>query len=217
MSAYYELFRTSGVWHPYYCIETEQHLVDKNAEGLRALADEIEKGLADGTFSRVDDTPFDDAENIINDLIDEYGEEAINSITPSESAFIRLNEIYYEFDAIVADENASQIEYADDIARLAEDLTQVYADLEKCLNGTHNVMIWTDNTENHIGDCTFCIATGITADHTDEDSDKLCDDCQAEIIDTCPDCGRPVHGDSLIEKIFCWFVMLINLIKSIFA
>ena len=30
------------------------------------------------------------------------------------------------------------------------------------------------------------------------------------------DCGRPVHDDSLMENIICWFTMLINLLKSMF-
>ncbi|MBQ8183412.1 MAG: hypothetical protein IJ025_05880 [Clostridia bacterium] len=46
--------------------------------------------------------------------------------------------------------------------------------------------------------------------HIDENGNDICERC------CCDDCGRPVHGDSLIEKIFCWFVMLINLVKSMF-
>lgn len=65
-------------------------------------------------------------------------------------------------------------------------------------------------------------AEGTKLDHVDADGDYLCDNAcgyefEKPVADTCPDCGRPAHGDGLIEKIICWFNMLINLIKSIFA
>lgn len=50
--------------------------------------------------------------------------------------------------------------------------------------------------------------------HADEDGDGICDNGGEDIL--CRDCGRLVHGDTLIENIICWFVMLINLIKSMF-
>ncbi len=58
-------------------------------------------------------------------------------------------------------------------------------------------------------------------EHIDDNGDYLCDyDCGYEFEkpadEACPDCGRPVHGDGLMEKIICWFVMLINLVKSMF-
>ena len=65
-------------------------------------------------------------------------------------------------------------------------------------------------------------AEGTKLDHVDADGDYLCDNAcgyefEKPVADTCPDCGSPAHGDGLIEKIICWFNMLINLIKSIFA
>ena len=51
-------------------------------------------------------------------------------------------------------------------------------------------------------------------DHTDEDGDKICDDCQAEIIDVCPDCGGAVHEGQLAEYI-CTLIILIKLIVSL--
>ncbi len=56
---------------------------------------------------------------------------------------------------------------------------------------------------------------GSKLDHADEDGDNICDDCQAEIIDTCPECGRKAHGDSLIENLVCLIFMLIRLITSL--
>ena len=53
-------------------------------------------------------------------------------------------------------------------------------------------------------------------DHTDEDGDKVCDDCEAEIVDTCPDCGRKAHDNSFIQSLVCLIIMLINLIKTAF-
>ena len=49
--------------------------------------------------------------------------------------------------------------------------------------------------------------------HINEDGDTLCDRCGETIL--CEDCGRPVH-EGLIQNIICWFVMLINLVKSMF-
>ena len=57
---------------------------------------------------------------------------------------------------------------------------------------------------------------GTILDHVDKDGDKVCDECQDEIIDTCPDCGRPVHDDSFAQNLICLIIMLINLIKKMF-
>ncbi len=51
-------------------------------------------------------------------------------------------------------------------------------------------------------------------DHADEDGDSFCDNGGEQL--TCEDCGRPVHGDTIVDKFVCWIVMLFNLIKSIF-
>ncbi len=52
-------------------------------------------------------------------------------------------------------------------------------------------------------------------DHTDEDGDKVCDDCEAEIIDVCPDCGRPVHDDKGIPQYICLIIAIFNIIVSL--
>ena len=57
---------------------------------------------------------------------------------------------------------------------------------------------------------------GSQLDHVDEDGDKICDDCQAEIVDVCPDCGRPAHEDSGISRYICILIMLIRLVISFF-
>ncbi len=51
-------------------------------------------------------------------------------------------------------------------------------------------------------------------DHADGDGDKLCDDCQAEIVDVCPDCGYPVHEGEINEYI-CLLISLIRFIVSL--
>ncbi len=65
--------------------------------------------------------------------------------------------------------------------------------------------------------CTACDYTTYeekgTVDHADEDNDGKCDNGGEQL--TCEDCGRPVH-EGLIQNVICWFVMLINLVKSMF-
>ena len=50
--------------------------------------------------------------------------------------------------------------------------------------------------------------------HADEDGDNICDNGGESML--CKDCGRPVHGDTLVDNFVCWLVMLFNLIKSMF-
>ena len=49
--------------------------------------------------------------------------------------------------------------------------------------------------------------------HINEDGDTICERCSEVIL--CKDCFRPVH-DSFADSIICWFIMLINLVKSVF-
>ena len=51
-------------------------------------------------------------------------------------------------------------------------------------------------------------------DHADEDGDNICDACENEIIDTCPDCGGAAH-ESQIGEYICMVVTLIKLVVSI--
>ena len=46
--------------------------------------------------------------------------------------------------------------------------------------------------------------------------EKTVNEFNAGIIVTCPDCGRDVHGDTWVENLVCWLVMLFNLIKTMF-
>ncbi len=71
-----------------------------------------------------------------------------------------------------------------------------------CLNGC--------GTEDTVAD------EGSQLDHADEDGDKVCDDCEAEIVDVCPDCGRPVHEEKGIPQFICLIIMLIRLVTSFF-
>ncbi|MBQ7118020.1 MAG: hypothetical protein IJN88_07400, partial [Clostridia bacterium] len=106
-----------------------------------------------------------------------------------------------------------------------------------CDNGCHTTdereipaleHIFLDYTSNGDATCTSdgtktasclngCGATDTVADegsmldHTDEDGDKLCDDCQTEIIDTCPQCGRPVHEGQINEYI-CLLISIIRFV-----
>ena len=63
------------------------------------------------------------------------------------------------------------------------------------------------------------VVEGTQLEHIDEDGDYLCDyGCghEFEKPTTCSDCGRPIHGDTFAEKLFCLIVMLLNLIKTAF-
>ena len=66
--------------------------------------------------------------------------------------------------------------------------------------------------------CTVCDYTTLVEvpalGHINEDGNTTCDRCDEILL--CEDCGRPVHDDSLMENIICWFTMLINLLKSMF-
>ena len=56
---------------------------------------------------------------------------------------------------------------------------------------------------------------GTKLDHADEDGDDICDDCEAEIIDVCPDCGRPVHENEGIPYYICIIIMFLRLVVSL--
>ncbi len=73
-------------------------------------------------------------------------------------------------------------------------------------------------------------------DHADADGDYKCDfgcghefekpapeeptpdtpDAPTDDSEACPDCGRPVHDDTLVQNFVCLIIMLVNLIKSMF-
>jgi len=170
-----DLIIEGGLRYYHTAIETEQNLIDELTDGFNILNEELARGYANGTFLKVNLKPFEDAEAIEEELAAKYGVEAVLSITISDRIFERFDEIYNEYYVIRDNENATALEYNDDIRRLAEGLTAIYAELEFCIQGVHNVETWSDNGENHIGDCISCTATGITAEHTDADGDKLCD------------------------------------------
>ena len=170
-----DLIIEGGLRYYHTAIETEQNLIDELTDGFNILNEELERGYANGTFLKVNLKPFEDAQAIEEELATKYGEEAVFSITLSERTIECSNEIFEEYYAIADNENATAVEYNDDIRRLAGELIALYAELELCIQGVHNVETWSDNGENHIGDCVFCTATGITAEHADADDDKLCD------------------------------------------
>lgn len=71
-------------------------------------------------------------------------------------------------------------------------------------------------------ECAYnCGATDTVADegtkleHPDEDGDNICDNCQTEIIDTCPDCGRKAHETGL-ESFLCFVFIIIKMIVAAF-
>ena len=51
--------------------------------------------------------------------------------------------------------------------------------------------------------------------HINEDGNTTCDRCGETIL--CEDCGRPVHDNTFIQNLICLIIMLINLVKSMFA
>lgn len=67
---------------------------------------------------------------------------------------------------------------------------------------------------NGCGETDTVTAEDTMLDHADEDGDGICDDCESEIKDVCPDCGGAVHEGQLAEYI-CTLVTLIKLIVSL--
>lgn len=69
-------------------------------------------------------------------------------------------------------------------------------------------------------ECVFCGETDTVTDegtkfgHTDEDGDKICDECEEEIVDVCPDCGGPVHEGEYGQYI-CALRILIKLLVAL--
>ena len=68
--------------------------------------------------------------------------------------------------------------------------------------------------DNGCGETDTVTAEDTMLDHADEDGDKICDDCEADLNDTCPDCGGPVHTSELGVYI-CILATLIKLIVSL--
>ena len=56
---------------------------------------------------------------------------------------------------------------------------------------------------------------GSMIDHSDEDGDKLCDDCGEEVYDRCDICGGKAHGDDKIQLLFCMIITIIRFVTSI--
>ena len=56
---------------------------------------------------------------------------------------------------------------------------------------------------------------GSMLDHTDEDGDKICDDCGEEVYDRCDICGGKAHGDDKLQLVFCMIITIIRFVTSI--
>ena len=68
---------------------------------------------------------------------------------------------------------------------------------------------------NGCGETDTVIAEDTMLNHADEDGDNICDDCQAEIKDVCPDCGGAVHDETGVSQYICMLVTFIRLIASL--
>lgn len=103
---------------------------------------------------------------------------------------------------------------------------------EREIEGTALEHIFLDYVSNGDATCTadgtktaFCIHgcgttdtvadEGSMLDHTDEDGDKLCDDCGSEAYDRCDICGGKAHGDDKIQLLFCMIITIIRFVTSI--
>ena len=64
--------------------------------------------------------------------------------------------------------------------------------------------------------CDYAETQIIPASHMDENSDKLCDECEADLGTVCSDCDRPTHDDSFVQNLICFIFMLFKLIKTAF-
>ena len=68
---------------------------------------------------------------------------------------------------------------------------------------------------NGCGETDTVTAEDTMLDHVDEDGDNICDDCESEIIDVCPDCGGKAHADTGVSQYICMIITLIKLVVSL--
>ena len=68
---------------------------------------------------------------------------------------------------------------------------------------------------NGCGETDTVTAEDTMIDHVDEDGDNICDDCEAEIVDICPDCGGPAHEETGVPQYICMLITLIKLVVSL--
>ena len=87
----------------------------------------------------------------------------------------------------------------------------IYNDDATCeANGTMTAVC-----ANGCGETDTVEAEDTMLDHADEDGDGICDDCETEIKDVCPDCGGPVHEEASISEYICLIMTIIKLLVSL--
>lgn len=179
-------------------------------------AEAIIAKIESGEYVKADYTVIDE---VIADI-----DTALETATISDEMKAELADIKADLEALKENTNASMADVIELIDR-AEAITET---MNACANGVHEFGDYTSNgdatceadgtkTAECVNGCgaTDTIADeGSMLDHADEDGDKVCDDCEAEIIDTCPDCGRPVHEGEINEYI-CLLITIIRLIVSL--
>ena len=253
-----------AIWHK---PETTKPQVDEIVVELKALKEKIDKGTEDGTLVKVDGVKYFNelASDFESEMLGKYGEECFD-IQFTDEAQARWNEIgeYAESLEGTVAENKEALE------EIKAEMEAIFAEIEKCLNGTHSFAdykktasascganaketgicavcgeadereiegtalehLFLEYVSNGDATCTAdgtktaecaynCGATDTVADegtkleHPDEDGDNICDNCQTEIIDTCPDCGRKAHETGL-ESFLCLVFIIIKMIVAAF-
>ncbi len=181
-------------------------------------AETIIAKIESGEYVKVDYTAIDEAINAID--------ETLENATISDEMKAELEDIKADLEALKADANTSVADLAN--SGLLDRAEVIAETMNSCAKGVHEFGEYTSNEDatctadgTKTAECIHgCGATdtvtdeGTMLDHAVEDGDDICDNCGEQL--TCEDCGRPVH-EGLIQNVICWFVMLINLVKSMFA
>ena len=213
-------------------IKGEENTVSQMIRQISEFVEVVEEGIADGTAVKVNglEEIVNINDKLNNELAEKYGEDVLAELV--EKIGEKLDE---EFDAVYEKAEAlkgSVAENKDALDEIEAEMEAIFAEVENCLNGTHNGLKFEVTEEAKCGvnavesaTCTLCGETdereveNSALTHIDENGDYACDNgCGYEYEnpeETCPDCGRPVHEGGLNNYI-CILIMIIKTIITVY-